>query len=95
MNKVYLEVILMGFLDSLRKPKWQSKDWKKRLEAVKELDDQEILIDLAQNDPDKDVREAAVKKVDDKAVLISISENDPDLDVREAAVKRLAMSMFS
>ena len=63
MNKVYLEVILMGFLDSLRKPKWQSKDWKKRLEAVKELDDQEILIDLAQNDPDKDVREAAVKRL--------------------------------
>lgn len=95
MNKVYLEVILMGLLDSLKKPKWQSKDWKKRLEAVKELDDQEILIDLAQNDPDKDVRAAAVKKVDDKAVLISISENDPDLDVREAAVKRLAMSMFN
>ena len=38
------------------------KTGKKRLEAVKELDDQEILIDLAQNDPDKDVREAAVKK---------------------------------
>lgn len=95
MNKVNLEVILMGLLDSLRKPKWQSKDWKKRLEAVKELDDQEILIDLAQNDPDKDVRAAAVKKVDDKSVLISISENDPDLDVREAAVKRLAMSMFN
>lgn len=85
----------MGILDSLTKPKWQNKDWKKRLEAVKELDDQEILIDLAQNDPDKDVREAAVKKVNDKEVLISITENDPDQDVREAAVKRLAMSLFN
>ena len=65
------------------------------MEAVKELDDQEILIDHAQNDPDSDVRAAAVKKVNDKSVLISISENDPDLDVREAAVKRLAMSIFS
>lgn len=53
----------MGLLDSIRKPKWQSKDWKKRLEAVKELDDQEILIDLAQNDPDSDVRETAVKRL--------------------------------
>jgi hypothetical protein len=88
-------VICTGLLDSLKKPKWQSKYWKKRLEAVKELDDQEILIDLAQNDPDSDVRAAAVKKVNDKSVLISISENDPDLDVREAAVKRLAMSIFS
>ena len=85
----------MGFFDNIMKPKWQSKDWKKRLEAVKELDDQEILIDLAKNDPDKDVRVAAVKKVNDKSVLISISENDSDLDVREAAVKRLAMNMFS
>ena len=88
-------MICTGLLDSLKKPKWQSKDWKKRLEAVKELDDQEILIDLAQNDPDSDVRAAAVKKVNDKSVLISISENDSDLDVREAAVKRLAMSIFS
>ena len=71
------------------------KTGKKRLEAVKELDDQEILIDLAQNDPEKDVREAAVKKVNDKEVLISITENDPDQDVREAAVKRLAMSLFN
>lgn len=84
----------MGLLDSL-KTKMASKDRKKRLEAVKELDDQEILIDLAQNDSDSDVRAAAVKKVNDKSVLISISENDPDLDVREAAVKRLAMSIFS
>ena len=85
----------MGLFDSLTKPKWQNKDWKKRLEAVKELDDQEILIELAKNDPDKDVRVAAVKKVSDKEVLIYISENDPDLDVREAAVKRLAMSILS
>ena len=84
----------MGILDSIRKPKWQSKDWKKRLEAVKELDDQKILVDLAQNDPDKDVRVAAVKKLDDKSVLMSITESDPDMDVREAAVKRLAMNIF-
>ena len=39
----------MGLFDRFTKPKWQHKDYKKRIKAVEKLDDQEILIDLAKN----------------------------------------------
>ena len=39
----------MGLFDKFRKPKWQHEDWEVRSEAVKELDDQKILAEIAKN----------------------------------------------
>ena len=51
----------MGLFDRFTKPKWEHKDWKKRLEAVEKLDDQEILSTLAFKDNAPRVRTAAIK----------------------------------
>lgn len=79
----------MGLFDKFRTPKWKHEDAKVRLEAVKELDDQEILAEIAKNDSDKDVRKEAVKKISNESVLADIAENDSDKDVREEAVERI------
>ena len=52
----------MGLFDKLLTPKWKHKDPNVRLEAVKGLDDQEILAEVASNDSYSDIRLEAVKK---------------------------------
>ncbi len=71
------------------KPKWQHENPEVRLEAVKELDDQKILIDIAKNDLDEDVREEAVLKINDEAVLIDIAKNDEGFCVRKEAIYKI------
>ena len=51
----------MGLLDRIFKPKWQHDDPKVRLEAIKKLDDQEKLGEVAINDSDETIRLAAVE----------------------------------
>uniref|UniRef100_UPI0038907785 hypothetical protein n=1 Tax=Methanobrevibacter sp. TaxID=66852 RepID=UPI0038907785 len=43
-------VVKMGFLNNLFKPKYKHSDWKIRREAVKEISDEKILIDIAKSD---------------------------------------------
>ncbi len=67
----------MAIIDLIR-PKWKNSDPKIRLEAVKEMDkDQmEILRQVARDDPDTDVKIAAVLKISDENFLKDlISEN--------------------
>ena len=36
----------MGLFDRFKTPKWQHKDYKVRIEAVKQLNDEEILFNI-------------------------------------------------
>ncbi len=75
----------MGLFDKFKKPKWESEDPDTRIEGIKELDDQEILLNIAKNDKIKNVRKEAVKKITDQNELYSIANNDKEDIVREEA----------
>lgn len=83
----------MAFSD-LFKPKYKNSNPSVRREAVKELDDQNILIEIAKNDDTGYVREEAVKKINDESVLVNIVKNDSIIEVRLEALKKLVMSLF-
>ena len=87
-------VIKMG-LGDLFKPKYKHSDWKIRLEAVKKIDNQKILLDIAKNDPESEVRKEAINKIeiqniDDDSVLVDIAKNDSNGFVRRRAVEKIA-----
>ena len=65
----------MGLFDRFKTPKWQHKDSKVRLEAVKELNDDDILVDIAKNDSDTDVRKTAISRISDEQFLFDIAKN--------------------
>ena len=79
----------MGFLSNIFKPKWKHEDSDVRIEAIKGLDNQEILIELAKNDNSKYVRREAVKKVTDQNALCDIVKSEKDKVVRENAFNRI------
>ncbi len=79
----------MGILDKLKPhPRWKHTDPAVRLEAVRELDDQVELAELAGTDPDARVRRAAVARLDDVAAL-GAALNDTDEAVKDDAAERL------
>jgi len=68
------------FLSKLFKPKWQNKNKAIRLEAVKLLqtnneEDQEVLLSLAGNDPELDIRKTAIEKISATDALIKLHQN--------------------
>ncbi|MBR0471583.1 MAG: hypothetical protein IJI98_02665 [Methanosphaera sp.] len=71
----------MGFLNNLFKPKYQNSNWKVRRDAVKELTDENILMDIAKNDESHHVRSEAVDNpnLTDEETLIYIIKNDKQL----------------
>lgn len=77
----------MGLFDRFKKPKWKHEDFNVREEAIKELDDQKILVQIAKTDDNKYLRVNAAKKIDDENVLIDIAKNDPDNWVRRQIIK--------
>lgn len=50
---------------------------------------QQKLIRIAKNAPDRQVRMAAIKKINDASVLADIAKQDPDLWIRELTVKEI------
>lgn len=80
---------LMGFISNLFKPKWKNDDWKVRLEAVKNLDDQDILVDIVKNDFNYDVRREAVKNIKDDSVLFEIAKGFSNTGIRIEATKHI------
>src|SRR5262245_57571219 len=81
----------MGLLDKLKpQPRWKSPDPLMRLEAVRELEDQSELAQLAETDPDVKVRRAAVVKVTDPAALGRVVASESDAETRDRAADRLA-----
>jgi hypothetical protein len=79
----------MGLFDLFR-PKWKHSDADVRARAVRQLDDDAILAQVAQGDLDDRVRKVAIKRLLDTAVLAAVAENDRDEGVRRAAQDKLA-----
>ncbi len=52
----------MSMLDSLNRPKWQHKDPEVRRNAVDQLDDQDLLLDLVKTDSDLTVQASALSR---------------------------------
>lgn len=73
------------------KPKWQHNDAEVRRRAIDALADDadEILSDLARNDPNPEVRCAALKRLDDLHQLELIIATDKNPRVQEQASQRL------
>jgi hypothetical protein len=79
-------MVFMGFLS---KPAYQSKDPQVRLEAIRGIDDQVLLAEMAKTDSSPRVRQAAVAKVDDQELLASIALDGKEIDSRVAAVGKI------
>ncbi len=75
-------------LDKIIKPKWQHRDAEVRKNAIEEIDDPNILSELAKNDESSVVRRVAIHKISDLTILEHIARNDNDSGVREVAHQR-------
>jgi len=53
----------MSLIDSFTKPQWQHRKPEVRKTAIDQLDDQTVLVDLVNADPDPDVRSHALSRV--------------------------------
>lgn len=84
-----LMVIFMGLFDKFTKPKWEHKKWEKRLKAIKELNDQEILSNLAFEDDIPEVRIAAINKITDENILVKHAKNNSNQECRKIAVNNI------
>ncbi len=69
--------------------KWGSEG----IYAVKSLEDQKLLADIAKNEGKEYLRTAAVKKLEDWEVLDYIAKNDEDNDVRLAAIEKVVIKI--
>lgn len=67
--------ISLKILDKILKPKWQHKDPKVRLEAVKNLNDEEKLEKVATADLDENIAIIAVERIRNDEILKNIVEN--------------------
>ncbi|MDQ7015068.1 MAG: DUF349 domain-containing protein [Gammaproteobacteria bacterium] len=74
-------------------PKWKQRNVRARLSAVKNLsnnaEQQQILQQLALQDPDATVRHAAQQQLNAPSLLLQISQQDSDANNRDAAQQRL------
>ena len=79
----------MSLLNRLR-PKWQNSDPDVRVDAVRQLDknDIELLTAVAQQDTDARVRKVAIKKLDTPRLLLELADTDDDEGVRTSARAR-------
>ena len=79
----------MGLFD-LFKQKWKHNDPEIRKEAVKKLDDQNALNEVATTDSEKSIRKIAIEKLKDQSVLSQIAIADADPNNRQAAIKSIS-----
>jgi len=79
----------MGLFDKFTKPKWEHKKWEKRLKAIEELNDQEILSNLAFKDDAPRVRIAAINKITDENILVKHAKNNSNQECRKIAVNNI------
>ena len=68
----------------------EKKNSQKRVEAIKNINDQNVLIDLAKHDTKNVIRFAAFKKITDQSVLAEIANTDEDNYIRQMAVRSLS-----
>lgn len=84
---------MSAFLKKLFKPKWKSSNAITRKEYISALnpsteEDRNILLDLARNDADNQVRRAAINKIDSVSVLLNLYQ-DPSELIKPAVKDRL------
>lgn len=79
----------MSFSDLFR-PKWKNSDPRVRAAAVRELNDQSLLAEVAKNDSASGVRCAAISNVTGWSLLMEVATSDSDREVRATAAERLA-----
>ena len=82
----------MGFFDRFKKPKWKDKNPEVRLEGLKELDDKDIIINLAGNDENWKVRSEAIERIEDENVLSNLYESEADSIVRMKIASKITDS---
>ncbi|HFD86648.1 MAG TPA: hypothetical protein ENJ35_03105, partial [Gammaproteobacteria bacterium] len=62
------------------KPKWKHKNPEVRRAAVARLSDQDILLDIANSDPDESVRKGAISRIDNLSTLLAV-HTDPEIQL--------------
>ena len=78
---------MSALLDRFFKPKWQHRDVQTRLRAIESLADEQVLMSLAQEDPEQAVREQALKKIRHPDRLYALCQT--------SALRSLAASQFT
>jgi hypothetical protein len=79
----------MSMFDSINKPQWQHRNPEVRKAAVDQLDDQVVLIELLNTDPDPDVRAHALSRITDDDTLEELADTLPQPLQQQARSQRL------
>ena len=88
----------MNWKTTFFKPKWQSKDFATRLEAVTSEQHPDLinsLLEIAGNDEDARIRCAAIKRLHQLENILKLHPNESDPDARkllEERIRQLASS---
>ena len=83
---------MKSLIRAFRKPDWESKNVSRRLAAVRQGDAPDLLTllpELAQSDPEPEVRIAALRRVDDLTLLERRMRGELEVAVSAAARDRL------
>ena len=67
----------MTMLDSFNRPGWQQRKPEARKAAIDEIDDQSVLVELVQTDPELDVQAHALARISDSGALDKLAETLP------------------
>ncbi len=79
----------MSLFDSFTGPRWQHSNPQVRKEAVAQLQDQEVLLELVKTDLDPGVQAAALCRISSPAVLDTLIETLPPALQQQARTQRL------
>ena len=79
----------MSLIGSFTKPQWQHRKPEVRKAAIDQLDDQAVLIDLVNNDPDAKVRAHALSRIRDGDKLDELIDSLPQPMQQQARSQRL------
>ncbi len=79
----------MSLFDSLNRPKWQHKDPEVRRNAVDQLDDQDVLLDLVKTDSDFTVQASALSRITSPDTLDTLIDTLPGALQQLARTQRL------
>ena len=79
----------MTMFDSLNRPKWQHKDPEVRRNAVGQLDDQDVLVELVKTDSDSTVQASALSRISSPDTLDKLIDTLPGALQQQARTQRL------
>ena len=80
----------MSLFDSINRPDWQHKNPEVRKNAVDQLDDQGVLLELVNTDPDCTVQAKALSRITNPDTLDILIDNLPGALQQQARTQRLA-----